>query len=387
MQASPYGLESLWLQGDFVTKGVAVLLLAMSIASWYVILTKALQVLRYRRASAAAGHQFWDTTSLQEGVATLGSGNPFSDLAEAGVEAMISPAGRMNMDRTAGLLSVTESPRILDRIEQYIDTVMLRVTRQVRLEARIVEVALNENFSAGINWNAVIGSLTKYVNVGQTLLNPGGGFTVSGNVNDNFSAILTAFNQQGNATVLSSPSAVTMNNQPTIMSAGTQEVIFTTTAQRDAQGLLTQSSVQGQPITVGVVLSVTPQISADGTIMLSLNPSVTEHTGDATSRLGDVFPILSQRTTDTIVRVRDGETIVIAGLMQDKINTTNTSVPVLGSLPFIGGAFRSTTKTKTKTDLVIMITPTLMSPTQVVDHTANEIRRIDAAQRGNAKRR
>ncbi|KAF1036546.1 MAG: Protein TolQ [Herbaspirillum frisingense] len=88
MEVSPYGLESLWAQGDFVTKGVAVLLLAMSIASWYVIITKAFQLLRFRKASAAAGHQFWDTTSLPEGVATLGSENPFADVAKAGVTAM-----------------------------------------------------------------------------------------------------------------------------------------------------------------------------------------------------------------------------------------------------------------------------------------------------------
>jgi biopolymer transport protein ExbB len=88
MQASPYGLESLWQQGDFVIKGVAVLLIAMSIASWYVMLTKALQVLRFSRASHAAGHEFWDTTSLPEGVATLGANNPFSELAEAGINAM-----------------------------------------------------------------------------------------------------------------------------------------------------------------------------------------------------------------------------------------------------------------------------------------------------------
>ncbi|NUU00471.1 MotA/TolQ/ExbB proton channel family protein [Herbaspirillum robiniae] len=88
MEVSPYGLESLWAQGDFVTKGVAVLLLAMSIASWYVIITKALQLLRFSKASAAAGHQFWDTTSLPEGVATLGSENPFADVAKAGVTAM-----------------------------------------------------------------------------------------------------------------------------------------------------------------------------------------------------------------------------------------------------------------------------------------------------------
>jgi len=88
MQTSPYGLESLWQQGDIVTKGVALLLVAMSIASWYVIVTKALQLWRYRRAASAAGHEFWDTTNLQEGLTMLGSGNPFADIAQAGAGAM-----------------------------------------------------------------------------------------------------------------------------------------------------------------------------------------------------------------------------------------------------------------------------------------------------------
>lgn len=88
MQASPYGLESLWQQGDFVTKAVAILLVLMSIASWYVILTKALQLLRYRHAALAAGRQFWDATGLSEGVAMLGDNNPFAEIAQAGVSAM-----------------------------------------------------------------------------------------------------------------------------------------------------------------------------------------------------------------------------------------------------------------------------------------------------------
>ena len=88
MQASPYGLESLWQQGDLAIKSVAVLLVAMSVASWCVILIKALQLLRYRHPAHAAGHAFWDTTSLSEGVATLGETNPFSDIAQAGINAM-----------------------------------------------------------------------------------------------------------------------------------------------------------------------------------------------------------------------------------------------------------------------------------------------------------
>lgn len=88
MQASPYGLESLWMQGDLITKGVAILLIAMSIASWYVIVTKAIQLFRYRNSGHAAGHEFWDTTSVNEGLKTLGNGNPFADIAQAGVSAM-----------------------------------------------------------------------------------------------------------------------------------------------------------------------------------------------------------------------------------------------------------------------------------------------------------
>lgn len=88
MQSSPYGLETLWTQGDFVTKGVAILLISMSIASWYVIVTKALQLWRYGRAGTAAGHRFWDTTSVDEGLTTLGCDNPFADIAQSGVGAM-----------------------------------------------------------------------------------------------------------------------------------------------------------------------------------------------------------------------------------------------------------------------------------------------------------
>lgn len=88
MQANPYGLESLWLQGDLITRGVTALLVLMSIASWYVIVTKALQLLNYRRASHAAGHDFWDTTNLAAGVVTLGTNNPFYDIAQAGITAM-----------------------------------------------------------------------------------------------------------------------------------------------------------------------------------------------------------------------------------------------------------------------------------------------------------
>ncbi|HVL74726.1 MAG TPA: MotA/TolQ/ExbB proton channel family protein [Noviherbaspirillum sp.] len=85
---NPYGLQNLWAQGDLLIKGVALLLLAMSVASWYVILTKAMQLWRYNRAAHAAGHEFWDATNIEDGLATLGTNNPFADIAKAGVVSM-----------------------------------------------------------------------------------------------------------------------------------------------------------------------------------------------------------------------------------------------------------------------------------------------------------
>jgi type II secretory pathway component GspD/PulD (secretin) len=214
-----------------------------------------------------------------------------------------------------------------------------------------------------------------------------GGFTLALKVGD-FTALLNAFATQGKVNVLSSPRVTAMNNEPAIMRIGTQDVFFTTTTQVSPEtGQILQTTVTPQSITEGVVLSVTSQISADGIINMSINPSITERTGQATSRLGDSVPIISVRETDTLVRVREGETIVIAGLMQDRTTANNTKIPVLGDVPVIGNLFKRTETRRSKTDLVILLTPTIMGPSQVPDATARELRRIDTAQKAADRKR
>jgi general secretion pathway protein D len=156
-------------------------------------------------------------------------------------------------------------------------------------------------------------------------------------------------------------------------------VFFVTTTQVDPQGQIVQTTVTPQTLTEGVTLSVTPQISADGIIHLSVNPSITERTGVATSRLGDTVPIISVRETDTLVRVRQGETIVIAGLMQDRAGVDTAKVPLLGDVPVVGNLFKRTDKTRRKTDLVILLTPTVLGPGEITASTAREIQRLDTA--------
>jgi type II secretory pathway component GspD/PulD (secretin) len=145
--------------------------------------------------------------------------------------------------------------------------------------------------------------------------------------------------------------------------------------------------VTPQALTEGVVLSVTSQISGDGVIHMSINPSITERTGVATSRLGDTVPIVSVRETDTLVRVREGETIVIAGLMQDRTSADEAKVPVLGDVPLVGHLFKRTERRRTKTDLVILLTPTVLGPGEAAANAAAEIRRLDNAQRAGKTQR
>jgi MSHA type pilus biogenesis protein MshL len=315
------------------------------------------------------------------------SPNLYTDLGE-GVKALLSPEGRMNLDRTAALLQVTDRPSRLARVEQYLEAVMLRVTRQVQIEAKVIEVELREEFSAGINWQAVLGGLTNNATATQTLAPATtGGFTLALNVGD-FSALLNAFAAQGKVNVLSSPRITAMNNEPAVMRIGTQDVFFTTTTQIDSQsGQIVQSTVTPQSLTEGLVLSVTPQISAEGIIHMNINPSITERTGVATSRLGDQVPIISVRETDTLVRVRQGETIVIAGLMQDRASVDTAKVPLIGDVPVVGHLFKRTEKSRRKTDLVILLTPTVMGPGETVAATAREIRRLEDARAAAAKAR
>jgi MSHA biogenesis protein MshL len=237
--------------------------------------------------------------SVRSRAATAGTGSPnvvpdlYDDLAE-GVRSLLSPGGRMNLDRAAALLQVTDTPSRHARVENYLETVMLRATRQVQIEATLIEVELRDQFSAGIDWPAALGKLTRPVDA---------------------SALLKALAEQGSVNVLARPRVTAMNNEPAVMRMGTQE---------------------GQTLTEGVALSVTPQISADGIINMSINPSITERTGAATSRLGENVPIISVREADTLVRVRQGETIAVAGLMSEKSSR--------------------------KIELVILLTPTIMFP-------------------------
>jgi MSHA biogenesis protein MshL len=304
------------------------------------------------------------------------AGDIFSDLT-AGVRMLLSSDGRFNMDRKAALLQATDYPERLDQIQLYVDAVHNRATRQVQIQAKVIEVVLNDEFAAGINWNLLVKRAGDAVSITQNVAPAGSGtMTVGLRIRD-FTGLLTAFASQGKVNVMASPTVNALNNEPAVMRVGTQNVYFKTTTQTDAfTGRILQTTVEPQAITEGVVLSVTPQIAGDGMINMSISPSLTERTGEATSRFGDTVPILSVREADTLVRVHEHETIVIAGLMDERERRDTRKVPFLGDLPGIGAVFRGESTSRQKTDLVILLTPTVMTPARVAEAAATALERV-----------
>lgn len=309
-------------------------------------------------------------------VSSVDGGDIFSDLA-VGVQTLLSRDGKFNMDKKAAMLQATDYPDRLDQIQLYLEAVQNRATRQVQIQAKVIEVVLSEEFSAGINWNLVVHRAGNAVSVTQRVApSSTGTITVGLNIKD-FTGLLNALATQGKVNVMSSPTVNALNNEPAIMRVGTQDVFFKTTSQTDGvTGRILQTTSEPQSVTEGVVLSVTPQISGDGMINMSISPSLTERTGQATSRFGDTVPILSVRETDTLVRVHENETIVIAGLMEERMRREERKVPLLGDLPGVGGLFRSTTTNRRKTDLIILLTPTIMTPARVPESARQEQERV-----------
>lgn len=308
---------------------------------------------------------------------------------------------KLIVNKSTSVIMVTDSPQNLNKVASFLEAVEGSSQRQVTIQAKIFEVILSDENKEGINWK-VIESLPRIANLSWGLTNkagttgyPGvlGGFTLTDTTTGTtiqtpgtfkikpfggtlaigtevaLSDIMAAIAEQGDVKVLSSPTISTLNNQKAIIRVGNQDVFFTSGVVVAGGDTVVQTF---QPITidVGIILDVTPQIAEDGTIIMNIHPSITEKTGEKVTPDGKTtFPLLSVRETDTTVRVRDGQTIIIAGLMQEKNEESYVGVPVLHSIPLLGGLFRYKTEKKRTAELVIMITPTLQVGKKVEDFT------------------
>jgi MSHA biogenesis protein MshL len=302
----------------------------------------------------------------QPGIAPQNSG-----IGGASAYSRSSQGRRIIINPMSGTITVTAPPSKLAEVAAFISAFEASVQRQVLIEAKIVDVSLTKESQFGIDWSSVIRMKNLSLGIAQTLgttTQSGVQLTLSGGGNQ-VNAVLRALQTQGNVNVLSSPSVSALNNQPAIMRVTTEEVVFTATRQPiigpNGGTIGFNNVITPQQISVGIVLSVTPQIGAGNVITMNVRPHINSVNRVATFISDDgnqsQVPVLDERETDTMVRIRAGETVVIGGLMQNKISHNTSGVPGLRKLPIFGKLFESTSEVQSKSELVIFITATIVA--------------------------
>jgi MSHA biogenesis protein MshL len=320
-----------------------------------------------------------------------------------GIEAdirLLVPSSKENnvvINRQSGVIVVRAMPGELHDVAEYLKKTQSTVTRQVVLEAKIVEVELNAGYQAGINWATILQAGSHRFFIGQrsppggfdtdplapTLANQpvgdnsqlsgfitetlGGALTFALNTPD-FSAFIEMLSAQGRTRVLSSPRVSTLHNQKAVIKAGTDEFFVTGVKSDTTTGTSTTTSldVELTPFFSGVALDVTPQISEDGSVLLHIHPTVSE-VNDQNKRVSfggassDLPLAISQiRESDSVVRAKSGQVIVIGGLMRETRKRDDYKLPLLGNLPGVGRLFRSERDAGTTVELVLLLRPLVM---------------------------
>lgn len=277
----------------------------------------------------------------------------------------------------AGLVTVRGMPDEIAAVKAFLGQSEQHLQRQVVLEAKIIEVTLNDEYQQGINWQNAIANIrstgfnlsTSGAVASNAISTSLGGVTAISFNNADFNGVINLLETQGNAQVLSSPRVTAMNNQKAVIKVG-QDEYFVTNVSTDtivgSGGTTSSPNITLQPFFSGIALDVTPQIDQNGSVILHVHPSVTETAEqNKTIQFSNeqiVLPLAQSniRESDTIIRARSGEIVVIGGLMQTVTSDSESRTPVLGAIPVLGKLFTSINKVEKKKELVILLKPTVV---------------------------
>ena len=281
------------------------------------------------------------------------------DLAER-INLILTPTvGSMRFDKRTNKISVTDIPDKIHEIAQMISAFDVK-EQQVAIEAKIVQVILSDNFQMGVDWEAVIKSSHDLTFVGNfDVLNAAdkaGRMSVGKLATDNYTTMIEALQTFGRTENLSNPHIMVINNQEAKILVGSTEPYVTSTTTTPASGPTTTAETVNF-IEVGVKLYVTPTIHKDGYVTLKIKPEVSSVTRNVITSNNNTIPVVETSEAETTVLVKDGVTIVIGGLIKDEKINSDTRIPILGSIPLLGAAFRSKDHLTRKTELVIFLTP------------------------------
>lgn len=308
-----------------------------------------------------------------------------------------SPDGSsFSVNKQAGILSINATERQHKQIDEYLKELRRSVTSQVLIEAKIMEVSLNDEFSAGINWSVLENMIGEF-NLGfaaaagggrpllASELTQGANFSI-GYAGNDVSAIVDAISKFGTVKALASPRLTVLNNQSAVLNVANNAVYFEIDIDVTTQDNVTQTDVSSEIHNVpeGVLINVQPSINLDDrSVSMSVRPTITrivESVPDpavafVAAGLADpiesLIPVVNIQEMDSVVKMNSGEALLMGGLMQDRTDSTQSGVPVLSEIPLFGAVFRGQTDVVRKTELVIFLRAT------IVDATNNSISDAD----------
>lgn len=303
--------------------------------------------------------------------------NTFWTTLDAELRSMLRDGDGLVLNRFSGVAQVTAPPARHEVIRNFLALVNDRITQQVEIEARLVEVTLHDEQKLGVDWDLATASLSPSANlgggatvdvtgVGGTLLSAN---TFSANLGwGHATAVINALKQQGELKTVAQPRLRTLNNQTAMIKIGEDRPFFRLQQSTSFQSAgstnpvnQTQENFSVSTITIGTILAVTPQIDGKGVITLDVLPAITRLQSIVTSPDGrQTAPVTEVKQASTIVRLKDGETAVIGGLISEESGESIRAVPILGAVPVAGAAFRSKAKLRNRTELVIFLTPRLI---------------------------
>lgn len=307
----------------------------------------------------------------------------FWDQLEKQLKLMVSEEGRLVMNNISGTIQVSDRHPRVKAIENYLRDVNEAVHRQVDIQVKILEVTLNDDFSLGVDWTKIVEAgltgtqtafgisniITSPVGIGTALaptlsLNT---FDINSSGQNNVTSLINALEEQGEVQIVSQPHIRTLNNQSALIKVGTDRTFFRREQNTDntTSGSNITTTDVPQVVTEGIVLSITPQISKDGWVMMDVSPVVTRVSSVSEVRgvAGNVqssAPNLDIRQTSSLVRAFNGETIVIGGLIQTQESTSSRGVPGLKDVPVAGRLFKGQYESVIRKELIIFITPRLI---------------------------
>lgn len=314
-------------------------------------------------------HDFWNT--VLDNVKEMAYLANFSSSSS-------SESKQVVINREAGLISVITSHQKQAYIQSYLDQISERTTKQVLIEATVVEVELNDRYQAGVDWSAVSSSGTGSSSITQGMLganlsqDPAFSINLSSLGTFNFNVGIKMLQQFGDAKVLSSPKIMAMNNQSALLKVVDNEVYFTVNVNRESattgSAAFTTFDSIVHTVPVGFMMNMTPFISDDDKISINIRPILSRIVGYVNNpnpelaREGIVsrIPVIQEREMDSILQLRDRQTAILGGLIQDKHSDQKTSVPFLGSIPWIGDLFSFRDDTVKKSELIIFIRPIIV---------------------------